>query len=425
MSETYVIDTSVLLSAGRKAFYSYPGAEIVIPLACVRELESKRSDPSLGYEARMVLRELDELREIGDLKTGVYIENNTKIRVEINHVEDVPEILKSYPTNDTRVITVASNLAKDAETSGDKVVLVSKNIPLKIIASLVNLVTEDFVDADVTGDFIDKTETFEISPDEMATLYSKGSVKLDLDVPLNVGVILLSGTSSALAISKTQFEFKLIKEKILSKNVHGKSAEQRVAIEQLTDEQVRCVSLGGVPGGGKSMLALAAGVEQLGKYKKIIIFRSMHAVGGEELGFLPGTEAEKMDPWTAAVFDSLESFLTKGQIDMMKTKQQLQVLPLTHIRGRTLNDAFIIVDEAQNLEKSVILTVLSRLGHGSKAVLTWDIAQRDNLHVGRFDGVYSVVSRMLGHKLFAHTSMRQSERSEFAQAVSQMLDDYK
>jgi len=425
MSKIYVIDTSVLLSAGRKALYSYPGSEIVIPLVCVRELESKRSDPSLGYEARMVLRELEELREIGDLKTGVWIENNTKIRVEINHVGDIPTILKAHPSNDTQIITVAHGLAKEAE-AGDEVVLVSKDIPLKIVASLVNVATEDFIEGNTTGEFIDDIEYFDITGEEMAALYKDGTIKLEIDVPLNVGVVLRSGTGSALAIAKTQYEFRLIKETILHKTVSGKSAEQRIAIEQLMDPTIKCVSLGGVPGGGKSMLALAAGVEQLGKeHKKIIVFRSMHAVGGEELGFLPGTEQEKMDPWTAAVFDSLESFLTKRQIDEMKTKQQLQVLPLTHIRGRTLNDAFIIVDEAQNLEKSVILTVLSRLGHGSKAVLTWDIAQRDNLHVGRYDGVYNVVSRMLGHKLFAHTSMKKSERSEFAQAVSSLLDDYK
>lgn len=428
MSETYVIDTSVLLNAGRKAFYSYPGKNIVIPLICIDELEAKRNDPELGYEARSVLRELDSIRELGDLHKGVWIENGSNVKVEVNHVQDVPSVLKSYASNHTKIITVALNLSKEAQEHGwGRVVLVSKNIPLKIVASLVELEIEDYVEGDVTGDFIDKVEEFEIEPDQIAELFDKGSVKLTLDVPLNVGVILTSGTSSALAIAKKQFEFKLIKERKV-KGVSGKDAEQKIAIEQLMDEDIKCVSLGGVPGGGKSMLALASAVEMLERKQinKIIVFRSMKAVGGEELGFLPGTEAEKVDPWTAAVMDTLESFIpNRGTVEKMKQNGTLQILPMTHIRGRTLNDAAVILDEAQNVEKSVILTVLSRLGHGSKAILTWDIAQRDNLHVGRFDGVYSVVARMLGHHLFAHTSMVKSQRSELAQVVSELLDDYK
>jgi PhoH-like ATPase len=150
----------------------------------------------------------------------------------------------------------------------------------------------------------------------------------------------------------------------------------------------------------------------------------MHAVGGEELGFLPGTEAEKMDPWTAAIYDSLNSFLTPAQIGALKAKQAIEVLPLTHIRGRTFNNAFIIIDESQNLERSTIMTALSRLDKNSKAVMSWDVSQRDNRFVGRHNGVYEVTGRLLGEKLFAHTSLQKSERSDVAELVSRKLDDF-
>jgi PhoH-like ATPase len=210
--------------------------------------------------------------------------------------------------------------------------------------------------------------------------------------------------------------------------LQSRSAEQAFAINYLMDESIKIVSLGGRAGTGKTTLALAAGIEQLninnGTYKKVIIFRSMHAVGGEELGFLPGTEAEKMSPWEAAIYDSLNSFLTPAQIGALKAKQAIEVLPLTHIRGRTFNNAFIIIDESQNLERATILTALSRLGKNSKAVMSWDVSQRDNFRVGRHDGVYEVTDRLLGEKLFAHTSLKKSERSDVAELVSRVLDDF-
>jgi PhoH-like ATPase len=230
-----------------------------------------------------------------------------------------------------------------------------------------------------------------------------------------------------MVISGKQYEFDLIEQHNVA-GLASRSAEQAFAVNYLMDDSIKIVSLGGRAGTGKTTLALAAGVEQLninnGTYKKIIVFRSMQSVGGEELGFLPGTESEKMDPWTAAVYDSLNSFLTPKQIGDLKVRQAIEVLPLTHIRGRTFNNAFIIIDESQNLERATLLTALSRLGKNSKAVMTWDVSQRDNFRVGRHDGVYEVASRLLGEKLFAHTSLKKSERSDVAELVSRVLDDF-
>jgi PhoH-like ATPase len=189
---------------------------------------------------------------------------------------------------------------------------------------------------------------------------------------------------------------------------------------------VGIVSLGGRAGTGKSALALCAGLENVLErraFKRVVVFRPLYAVGGQELGYLPGSEGEKMQPWAQAVFDTLGALVSKEVVDHVLDSGMIEVLPLTHIRGRSLHDSFVIVDEAQSLERGVLLTVLSRLGAGSRVVLTHDVAQRDNLRVGRHDGVAAVIEALKGHPLFAHVTLTRSERSPIAALVTEMLED--
>jgi PhoH-like ATPase len=207
--------------------------------------------------------------------------------------------------------------------------------------------------------------------------------------------------------------------------LRGRSAEQRVALDILLDDEVGIVSLGGRAGTGKSALALCAGLEAVlerRQYRKVLVFRPLYAVGGQELGYLPGSEAEKMNPWAQAVYDTLGALTTQDVIDEVAARGMLEVLPLTHIRGRSLHDSFVVVDEAQSLERNVLLTVLSRVGSGSRVVLTHDVGQRDNLRVGRYDGVVAVVEKLKGHPLFAHITLTRSERSPIAALVTEMLE---
>ena len=207
--------------------------------------------------------------------------------------------------------------------------------------------------------------------------------------------------------------------------LRGRSAEQRVALDLLADPDIGIVSLGGRAGTGKSALALCAGLEAVmerGLHRRVVVFRPLYAVGGQDLGYLPGNEAEKMNPWAEAVFDTLNAVAAAPVVEEVVARGLLEVLPLTHIRGRSLHDAFVIVDEAQSLERNVLLTVLSRIGQGSKVVLTHDVAQRDNLRVGRHDGVVAVVEKLKGHPLFAHVTLTRSERSPIAALVTDLLE---
>ncbi len=425
---TYVLDTSVLL-ADPAALGRFEEHEVVLPVVVVTELEAKRNHPELGYFARSALRALDDLRvRHGRLDEPVPIgESGGSVRVELNHTD--PSTLPSgFRTgdNDTRILSVAHNLSAE----GHAVTLVSKDMPLRIKASAVGLDAEEYLaelvnesDAGWTG-----MAEIDVSAQDVDTLYDEGVLDLPeaREQPCHTGLVLLSDRGSALGRVGPDKQVRLVRGDREAFGLHGRSAEQRVALDLLLDPEVGIVSLGGRAGTGKSALALCAGLEAVlerGHHKKVVVFRPLFAVGGQELGYLPGSESEKMSPWGQAVFDTLGSLTTPDVVDEVMDRGMLEVLPLTHIRGRSLHDAFVIVDEAQSLERNVLLTVLSRIGANSKVVLTHDVAQRDNLRVGRHDGIVAVVEKLKGHPLFAHVTLTRSERSPIAALVTEMLEN--
>ena len=300
-------------------------------------------------------------------------------------------------------------------------VLVSKDLPLRVKAASVGLPAQEYragLPAD-TG-WMGMKELV-VPRSEVEELYSRGTLDCEAarDLPCHTGLVLVSEGCSALARVRADKSVQLVRGDREVFGLRGRSAEQRVALDLLLDQEVGIVSLGGRAGTGKSALALCAGLEAVmerRQHRKVIVFRPLYAVGGQELGYLPGSEADKMNPWAQAVFDTLSAVTTQDVINEVLARDMIEVLPLTHIRGRSLHDTFVIVDEAQSLERGVLLTVLSRIGSGSRVVLTHDIAQRDNLRVGRHDGVVAVIERLKGHPLFAHvtlvrSSVRRSPRS--------------
>ncbi len=423
---TYVLDTSVLL-ADPAAMQRFGEHEVVIPVVVVTELEAKRHHPELGYFARGALQFLDDLRvQHGTLDVPMPIgaEGGT-LRVELNHTD--PNSLPSgfrLGDNDTRILSVARNLANE----GNDVVLVSKDLPMRVKASAVGLTAEEYraewaLETGWTG----MTE-LEVDSIDLDDLYEAGTVDLEAarELPCHTGLVLLSDKGSALGRVTADKQVQLVRGDREAFGLHGRSAEQRIALDLLLDPEIGIVSLGGRAGTGKSALAICAGLEAVlerGQHKKVIVFRPLYAVGGQELGYLPGSSDEKMGPWAQAVFDTLGAVASPAVVEEIVDRQMLEVLPLTHIRGRSLHDAFVIVDEAQSLERNVLLTVLSRIGANSKVVLTHDVAQRDNLRVGRYDGIVAVVEKLKGHPLFAHMTLTRSERSPVAALVTEMLED--
>ena len=423
---TYVLDTSVLLS-DPLAPMRFAEHEVVLPVVVISELEAKRSHPELGYFARSALRLLDDLRvSHGRLDEPVPLgDEGGSLRVELNHSD--PLVLPAglrQADDDSRILAVARNL----QAEGHDVTLVSKDLPMRVKASAVGLAAEEYraelaVDSGWTG-----MDELEVAGEMVDQLYAND--RLDLpearDLPCHTGVVLISERGSALGRVTADKQVRLVRGDREAFGLHGRSAEQRVALDLLLDPEIGIVSMGGRAGTGKSALALCAGLEAVlerRQHRKVIVFRPLYAVGGQDLGYLPGSESEKMNPWAQAVFDTLGALTTPAVIDEIVDRGMLEVLPLTHIRGRSLHDAFVIVDEAQSLERNVLLTVLSRIGQGSRVVLTHDVAQRDNLRVGRHDGVVAVVEKLKGHPLFAHITLTRSERSPIAALVTEMLEE--
>ncbi|MEA5456215.1 PhoH family protein [Sinomonas sp. JGH33] len=422
---TYVLDTSVLLSDPR-AILRFAEHEVVIPVVVITELEAKRHDPELGYFARKALRLLDDLRvEHGSLGTPIPLgSQGGSLVVELNHIsaEVLPAGFRSGD-NDARILAVAKNLANE----GRSVTVVSKDLPMRVKASAMDLAADEYRNEQIVDSGWTGVAEIEAGEEEVSTLYGHEPVFVPeaAEMPVNTGLVIISPRGSALGRVGADKQVRLVRGDREIFGLHGRSAEQRLAIDLLMDPTVGIVSLGGKAGTGKSALALCAGLEAVmerREHKKVVVFRPLYAVGGQELGYLPGTEAEKMNPWGQAVFDTLGAVTSTDVIDEVMDRGMLEVMPLTHIRGRSLHDSFVIVDEAQSLEKNVLLTVMSRMGQNSKIVLTHDVAQRDNLRVGRHDGIAAVVETLKGHPLFGHVTLTRSERSPIAALVTELLE---
>ena len=430
---TFVLDTSVLLS-DPGALGRFAEHEVVLPLVVITELEAKRHHPELGWFARQTLRVLDELRiKHGRLDAPVPIgDQDGTLHVELNH-SDLSTLPQGFrvDSNDSRILAVALNLANE----GKQVTLVTKDMPLRVKAAAVGLDSDEYrMHPVASSSGWTGMRELSVSAETVDALYDGDPIELAeepdfadvADTPCHTGLVLHSIKGSALARVTPDKQVRLVRGDREVFGLRGRSAEQRVALDLLLDPEIGIVSLGGRAGTGKSALALCAGLEAVLErrlHKRVVVFRPLYAVGGQELGYLPGSENEKMAPWAQAVFDTLGALVSSDVMDEVMDRGMLEVLPLTHIRGRSLHDSFVVVDEAQSLERNVLLTVLSRIGAGSRVVLTHDVAQRDNLRVGRHDGVAAVIEALRGHPLFAHVTLTRSERSPIAALVTEMLED--
>ncbi len=452
---TYVLDTSVLLS-DPGAIFRFAEHAVVLPVVVITELEKKRHDPEIGFFARRALRLLDSLREQHlrlDFPVPVGEQGGT-LRVELNHTntDALPSGMR-LGDNDTRILAVAQNLAAD----GLQVSVVSKDLPMRVKAAALGLGAEEYRAELASDESYSGVAEISLEEDAMALLWdderldaSTVSASTDDDASevsvvaagfgvenalaavagLTPGTGLILNSSRGSALGRVEAApggraIRLVRGDREVFGVHGRSAEQRLAIDLLLDQSVGIVSLGGRAGTGKSALALAAGLEAVlerRQHRKVMVFRPLYAVGGQELGYLPGDQQEKMNPWGQAVIDTLGSIVSENVLEEVEARGLIEVLPLTHIRGRSLHDVFVIVDEAQSLERNVLLTMLSRVGQNSRVVLTHDVAQRDNLRVGRYDGIAAVIEKLKGNPLFGHVTLTRSERSEIAALVTDLRD---
>lgn len=414
--EYFVLDTSVLLS-DPLAMFRFAGANVVIPLVVVQELEAKRSHPDIGHFARRALHTLEEIREADGASTFI---DALSLGTSGEFLIIDPDLEESARNNDAQIIACALRTRHRRDST---VTLVTQDLPMRILAGAQGIEATDYKENSEPDKGYTGFQTVDVDAADIDALFKNGNFYGEYGLR-NSGIIFKNGRQSAIGM-QANGQVNLIRDNEVF-GVRARSVEQKFAIDLLTDPEILIASIGGRAGTGKSALALCAGLEAVlekGKHKKVVVFRPLYAVGGQTLGFLPGSEAEKMGPWAEAVFDTLGALVEPSVIDEVLERGMLEVLPLTHIRGRSLHDAFVIVDEAQSLEKNVLLTVLSRIGQNSKVVLTHDVAQRDNLRVGRYNGVASVIEALKGQDIFGHITLNKSERSAVAELVTTLLDD--
>jgi len=442
LSKIYVLDTNVLLQDPYSIF-SFDENEVVIPAVVLEEVDSKkRYMDEIGRNARQVSKLIDGFREIGKLHEKIPLHNGGVLRIELNHrsFHELQEIFVEK-TNDNRILAVARNLALEEQTkeNGRTVILVSKDTLVRVKADAIGLTAQDFLnDRVVEMDHIYSgfMELF-VPKEALNTFYEKGSLPLSaittkLLYP-NQFVLLkdaLGGSSSAIGIVDKSVT--LVKKLIFDQEhiwgIKPRNVQQTMAMEILLRSDLPLVTLIGKAGTGKTLLALAAGLmqtEDLGQYKKLLVARPIVPVG-KDIGYLPGEKEEKLRPWMQPIFDNLEYlFNTKkpGELDaILAGMSSIEVEALTYIRGRSIPDQFIIIDEAQNLTKHEVKTILTRVGDRSKIVLMGDPEQIDHPYLDEYNnGLTYIVEKFKDQTIAGHIKLVKGERSGLAQLAANIL----
>lgn len=441
MSKIYVLDTNVLLQDPNSIF-SFEDNEVVIPAVVLEEVDSKkRYMDEIGRNARQVSRLIDGLRETGKLHEKIPLENGGSLRIELNHrsFQQLQEIFVEK-TNDNRILAVAKNLSLEEgdKEDGRTVILVSKDALVRVKADAIGLHCEDFLsDRVVENDhlYTGFTEVF-ISKEKLNLFYEKGELPLTLiNTPVYPNQFLLmkdllGSSSSAVGIAdkKENKVKKLIFDYEHIWGIKPRNVQQTIAMELLLRRDLPLITLTGKAGTGKTLIALASGLmqtEDFGYYKKLLVARPIVPVG-KDLGFLPGEKEEKLRPWMQPIYDNLEYLFNAkkpGELDaILAGMGSIEVEALTYIRGRSIPDQYIIIDEAQNLTKHEVKTILTRVGEGSKIVLMGDPEQIDHPYLDAYNnGLTYVVEKFKDQRISGHIKLIKGERSGLAQLAADLL----
>ena len=424
----FILDTNVLLY-DPKSLLIFDDNEVIIPISVLDELDDAKVRPDeLGRNARSVVRMLDDLRSEGSLSEGVKL-NESIVRVELNHRNNIPSGL-SLEKKDNRLISAAIGLKAD----GGNVIVVTKDINLRVKCDALGIKAQDYVKDKIATDLhsiYSGTQILEVNPSIINSLYEDGFTTIYDLAPdevkgyQNQFFILKAGSQSALTRNKNgRLELCKVPKGL---DISPRNVEQKMALSLLFDSNIKLVTLIGKAGSGKTLMACAAALKQVlnnsKTFQRALISRPIQPMG-RDLGFLPGDIEDKLKPWMQPIYDNLE-FLLGGDHNMLneyKYNGLIQVEPLTYIRGRSIPKSFMILDEAQNLTSQEIKTIITRIGEGSKIVITGDIEQIDNPYVDFADnGLTHIVERFKDHPIAGHVTLRKGERSELATLASEIL----
>lgn len=436
--KVYVLDTSVILH-DHNSIKCFEDNDVAIPITVLEELDNfKKGNDTKNFEAREFIRFLDKLSEEHiSLQKWVNINDESKGRFKIiHHSENVISTEEIFQEHKADHLILSAALSLQKKMPKQKIVLVTKDINLRLKAKSLNLKSEDFKTGkikDVKDLFTGRTKIENIDNDEIKKLFSAGELESPTFLPKptnNHFYILKNGTTSGLAYYNP-FESKL--ERVEKEYIYGikpKNAEQTFAINALLNPKIKLVTLQGVAGTGKTLLALASALEQRKRYKQIILARPIVPLSNRDIGYLPGDANEKINPYMQPLWDNMKFIKNQfsenerkyKQIEDMEKNGKIIITPLAYIRGRSLTDVFFIVDESQNLTPHEVKTIITRAGEGTKIVFTGDVNQIDTPYLDKqSNGLSYLIDRLKGHELFAHITLEKGERSELANVANDLL----
>jgi len=435
--KTYVLDTSVYLT-NAECIYAFENNDIHVPLKVFEEIDKhKKRQDAVGAQARKIIRIWDDLRTGGSLDKGVRIRKGLGIVKSISASGIQPEDL---PTDlDIKIpdhLIIATALKAQREGTR-KVVLVSRDINMRVIADAVGLTSEDFQNnqvVDTSENIFTGYTTVLVDDQVIDRFYERQSVYLDTPGLFSNQYVMLvsSANEKKTALGRYVNKATPLRQLITSKQkvwgIKPRNKEQQFLMDALMDPRIQIVTAIGKAGSGKTICAIAAGLEQTidettQEYTRVIVSRPVQPLG-KDIGFLPGTMEEKMSPWLMPIQDNLQFLMGNDKItlDIYMQKGTIEIEALTYIRGRSISNAFIIIDEAQNLTTHELKTIITRVGEGTKIVLTGDVEQIDNVYIdATSNGLTHAVEKFKGFELASHITLNKGERSKVATFAAQNL----
>lgn len=437
-TKIFVLDTSVLIH-DHHAIINFKQHDVAVPITVLEELDKfKLGNDTKNFSAREVIRFIDKLVGNERLTNWIDIESGLgKFKIIMDSDPKMINAERVYASskNDHKIINAALILQEEFPTRN--VVLVTKDINLRIKAKALGVAAEDYetgkvyeLKNDLAPDYI----IDHVDSDLIREVFTRGTSEeqgvLGSLKRTNGYYILKNGkTSSLVYYNQTSGMLERI-EKEFVYGIKPKNAEQAFALHALTNPEIKLVALQGVAGTGKTLLALAAALEQEKKFNQIILARPIVPLSNKEIGFLPGDANDKISPYMEPLWDNLKFIKAQyGEhekkhkaISEMEENKKIVITPLAFIRGRSFSNIMFIIDEAQNLTPHEIKTIITRAGENTKIVFTGDVHQIDTPYLDEYsNGLAYLIQKIKNQPLFAHVKLEKGERSELANLANDLL----